>query len=97
VRSPLQTSPSRARLFASATNKRNPSVYRSRRCPKKAQDAMLSAHAARLRLGETTVRGDGFTHLLRPRETRPAPKGRERRRAVKADLSAFESPAERLR
>ena len=34
---------------------------------------------------------------LRPRETRPVPKGREQGRAVKADLSAFEPLAERLR
>lgn len=39
--------------------------------PKKAHVARPSASAARLRLGDTTVRGDGFYHLLRPRETRP--------------------------
>ena len=33
----------------------------------------------------------------RPRETRPVPRGRERRREVKADLDSFEPPAERLR
>src|SRR3972149_8543922 len=68
-----------------------PDIASRDRCQDSAPPAIIASDAARHRVTK------GRSYFLRPRETRPAPKGRERRRAVMADLSAFEPPAERLR
>ena len=68
-----------------------PDIASRDRCQDSASPAIIASDAARHRVTK------GRSYFLRPRATRPVPKGRERRRAVTADLSAFEPPAERLR